>query len=296
MRGVVVQRIVQTMRQPRNDADEAIAPKPGWDGAFRAICIVAALAHGDCHALRAASRTLLATDPGKPPSRHAGLMQRFLSALRYTCSMLAPFDLDRIQDALRTPDGWIELIAIAVCFIAGWWVDRRTHLAAYPESRLARIGAGSINRLSFPVTTLGLLVVTRAVFRHWHPPVFFPIFIPLVVALALIRLMIYAFRNIVGTRVGVSERAVALVIWGALLLYYVGLLPEIASALDEVRVPVGKSEVSVLDIGRDAIFVVVAIALSLWAARLIERRLMRMSHLDNNLRVVLGKVFRALLI
>src|SRR5436190_24271843 len=56
MLGVAAQRIVRTIRKPRNDADEAIAPKPEWDGAFRAICFVAPLAHGACHGLRVASR------------------------------------------------------------------------------------------------------------------------------------------------------------------------------------------------------------------------------------------------
>src|SRR5438034_5352780 len=45
MRGVAAQRIVRTIRKLRNEADDAIAPKPGWDGAFRAICFVARLAN-----------------------------------------------------------------------------------------------------------------------------------------------------------------------------------------------------------------------------------------------------------
>ena len=49
------QRIVHPIRKPRNDADEAIAAKPGWDGACRAICGVAPLANGAYHWLRVAS-------------------------------------------------------------------------------------------------------------------------------------------------------------------------------------------------------------------------------------------------
>ena len=55
MLGVAAQRIVHPIRKPRNNADEAIAPKPGWDGAFRAICCVAPLANGAYHWLRVAS-------------------------------------------------------------------------------------------------------------------------------------------------------------------------------------------------------------------------------------------------
>src|SRR6266542_5531988 len=33
-----------------------ILPQPGWDGAFRAVCVVARLANGACHWRRLASR------------------------------------------------------------------------------------------------------------------------------------------------------------------------------------------------------------------------------------------------
>ncbi len=211
--------------------------------------------------------------------------------------MLTPLNLDRIEYSLRTTDGWIELAVIAVCFAIAWAVDRRVHVTSGRESRVAQLGAGSFNRLIFPLTALALLFVARAVFRHWHVPAFFPIALPLVVALALIRLLIYALRNIAGVHgVSASERALSFAIWGALLLYYLGVLPEIGAALEDARMPVGKGEVSVLDLGRDAFVVIVVVVLSLWLSSLLEQRLLRGTHIDNNLRVVLAKIFRALLI
>src|SRR5438552_14532740 len=55
MLGAAAKRIVHPIRKPRNNADEAIAAKPGWDGAGRAICCVAPLANGAYHWLRVAS-------------------------------------------------------------------------------------------------------------------------------------------------------------------------------------------------------------------------------------------------
>lgn len=211
--------------------------------------------------------------------------------------MLTPLNLDRIEYSLRTTDGWIEIAVIAVCFAIAWAVDRRVHVTSGRESRVAQLGAGSFNRLIFPLTALALLFVARAVFRHWNVPAFFPIALPLVIALALIRLLIYALRNIAGVHgVSASERALSFAIWGALLLYYLGVLPEIGAALEDARMPVGKGEVSVLDLGRDAFVVIVVVVLSLWLSSLLEQRLLRGTHIDNNLRVVLAKTFRALLI
>jgi small-conductance mechanosensitive channel len=212
--------------------------------------------------------------------------------------MLTPLDFALIQQSLGTRDGLLELAAIVGCFVIGWTVDRRVRIASGHESRVARISAGSVNRLIFPLTTLILLLLVRAVLLHWHLPVFFPIAIPLVIALALIRLCVYAIHNLFGVRstAPASERAVSFTIWGALLLYYVGVLPEIAASLEDTKLPLGKTSLSLLDVGRDGVAVIVAVVLSLWASSLIEQRLMRMSHVDNNVRVVIAKLFRALLI
>src|SRR5437660_11678164 len=74
MLGVAAQRIVDATRKPRNNADGAIAPKPGWDGAFRAICCVAPLANGG---LPLASRRFVHLIPESLRRDHAGLIQRF---------------------------------------------------------------------------------------------------------------------------------------------------------------------------------------------------------------------------
>ena len=212
--------------------------------------------------------------------------------------MLTPLNLDRIAEALAMPVGWIELGAVLACFALGWWVDRRVRLGGKKMSRAAKIGYGSFNRLIFPLTTLALLLLGRALLQRSHAPVFFPIAIPLAIALALIRLFVYALHNLFGaTRTKLmSERAVSFTIWGGLLLYYVGVLPEIGAALEDAKLPIGKSELSVLDLGRGALVIVVALVASLWVSGLIEQRLMRVPAVDNNVRVVMAKIFRALLL
>ena len=76
-------------------------------------------------------------------------------------AMLTPLDLERIQESLRTPNGWIEL-ASSRC--ASRSPGRSTAACTSPasgESRVAQLGAGSVNRLIFPLTALALLFVAR---------------------------------------------------------------------------------------------------------------------------------------
>jgi small-conductance mechanosensitive channel len=212
--------------------------------------------------------------------------------------MLAPLDLDRIQEALRTPAGLLDLATVIVCFGAAFAVDRRVRLWGGAESRLAKIGAGSVNRVIFPLTALLLLLIARGALRRWHDPEFFEIAVPLAVALALIRVFVYGLHSLFGPSrwLPVSERAISYTIWAALLLYYVGVLPEIGNTLSDAKLPIGKSEVSVLDLGRDALVLILAIVASLWVSGILEQRLMRTTTGDTNVRAVLAKLFRALLL
>ena len=212
--------------------------------------------------------------------------------------MLAPLELDRILEALGTPAGLVDLGAVLACFAVAWWVDRRVRLGSGVESRLAKIGAGSVNRVIFPLTALLLLLVVRGVLMRWHPPLFFSIAVPLVVALALIRLCLYALHSLFGPSrfVPISERAISFAIFGALILYYFGVLPEIGNTLAEVKLPIGKTEVSMFDLGRDSLVLIVAIVASLWIAGFLEQQLMRSKAGDTNARVVVAKLFRALLL
>jgi len=212
--------------------------------------------------------------------------------------MLAPLELDRILEALGTPAGLVDLGAVLACFAVAWWVDRRVRLGSGVESRLAKIGAGSVNRVIFPLTALLLLLVVRGILMRWHPPLFFSIAVPLVVALALIRLCLYALHSLFGPSrfVPISERAISFAIFGALILYYFGVLPEIGNTLAEVKLPIGKTEVSMFDLGRDSLVLIVAIVASLWIAGLLEQQLMRSKTGDTNARVVVAKLFRALLL
>jgi len=134
--------------------------------------------------------------------------------------------------------------------------------------------------------------------RYAGPPFFLAIAAPMLIALATIRMIVYGLRRLFRNQgwVPASERAIAFGIWALVVLYFLGLLPEIASALDEIDVPIGKSHVSVLSILTAMAVVIFTLIVTLWLSGLIEQRLGRASHLDVNLRVVLAKFVRAILL
>ena len=212
--------------------------------------------------------------------------------------MLAPIDFTRIETALAEPFGWIELALVAACFLAGWLLDRRVRPKSASEAELVRFGWGGVTRLLLPLSTLVLLFVTTTVFRHWHAPFFLEIAIPLVVALAVIRLLVYALHVLFGTPAWLpaSERAIGFTVWALVLLYFVGVLQGVGAEMERLEVPIGSKRLSVLDLATGALVIILTIAGALWLSGLIEQRLQRAVNLDSSVRVVLGKLLRAVML
>ncbi len=212
--------------------------------------------------------------------------------------MPTPLDLDRISAALASPAGWLELAVVALCFAAGWLLDRRVRLKSASGAELVRVGLGSVNRLLLPLVVLVLLLIAAAVFRRWHSAFFLPIAIPLTFALAVIRLLVYALRELFGTPSWVpwSERVISYTMWGIVLLHFTGVLPGLWEELDAMQIPVGSHSVSLFELLKGAVVVILTIAGTLWISGLLEQRLQRASHIDSSVRVVTSKVLRAALL
>jgi small-conductance mechanosensitive channel len=212
--------------------------------------------------------------------------------------MFAPIDFDHLGLALATPQGWADLGLVAVCLAIGWVVDRRATASRKAATDSSRLN-GSVARVVFPLTALVLALVATAAFRRYAgPPFFLAIAAPMLVALATIRMLVYGLRRMFKAErwLPTSERAIALAIFTLVVLYFLGLFPEIAGALDEVQIPLGKTRISLLSIGTALLVVVFTLIVTLWISGLIEQRLNRATQFDANLRVVFGKFVRAALL
>ncbi len=70
-------------------------------------------------------------------------------------------------------------------------------------------------------------------------PLFLDLATPLLIALAAIRMVVYAMRRLFADSawLATSERAIGFSIWGLVILYFIGVLPEITRELDDVTLP-----------------------------------------------------------
>jgi small-conductance mechanosensitive channel len=142
-----------------------------------------------------------------------------------------------------------------------------------------------------------LLVAARYALRRFGTTPLLDIAVPLLVALAVIRMVVYGLRRLFekSAWLKTSERTVSFTMWGLVILHFVGVLPEIAKELNGFVIPVGRSGISLLTIFESVAAVILTLIVTLWISSLIERRLLATA-LDPSLRVVLTKLVRAVLL
>ncbi len=187
-----------------------------------------------------------------------------------------------------------------MCIGIAWALDRRieNRARAGQVGKVSHLQAG-VGRIVFSLVALLLLAIFRAAYKYnWGTPVFIDIAIPLLIALAMIRLLVFGMRRLFprAAWVKTSERAISFTMWGLVVLYFLGVLPEVGNELDNIVIPIGRSSISVLTVFKGIAAVVATLILSLWLSGLLEDRLLAATSLDNNTKAVLAKFLRAVLL
>ena len=178
--------------------------------------------------------------------------------------MLHTIDFSRVEAALATrPAGSTSPWFSPVSRSAGSSIAGAPAASARPR-RAAASAAGGVTRVIFPLVTL--LLADR---RHGALPPLLgrrsssPSPLPTAVALALIRMVVYALRRVFprapgSRRPSARSRSPS---GACVVLYFVGCCPR--SPIDARRscvIPIGKSAVSVLTIGKAILVVVLTLA------------------------------------
>ncbi|GHD65274.1 mechanosensitive ion channel family protein [Jeongeupia chitinilytica] len=162
------------------------------------------------------------------------------------------------------------------------------------ENSRWRAGGEGLLRIFFPLNALILLFIGGRVLGLIYPErhSLLAISAVLLTAMANIRVLVYMLQHVFDGAHWVrrGERYIAAAIWGVYVLHVLGILPEVAEALDAISFTMGKSRISVLLILQGIASVAATLLIALWVARLFERRLMRASVIDMNVRVVLVKL------
>jgi small-conductance mechanosensitive channel len=198
-----------------------------------------------------------------------------------------------------------QIGTIAVCIALAWGMARvlRIKLSARePQLHMMRVGIESFTRVLAPLLALALVAIAKPILAQWQQVGLLRVAIPLITSFVLIRLTFYVLRRVFarGGRAGnfliMFEKLFAVMVWLGLVLYITGSWPSMVLYLESIFIPVGRHNPSLLFILQAVASVGVTLILALWAAAILEERLMRLDTMHSSLRAVMARVGRASLI
>ncbi len=206
-----------------------------------------------------------------------------------------------LWDDLHSIEVLWQVGALALCVTAGWLISRRYNLRIRGRASLdatQAIGVGSLQRLLFPLSALVLVLVGQTLLRFWQPTHLLTFAAALLLAMAVIRIAIYAMRHTFAPSkwLRASERWISWLAWIGVVVYVAGLWPHVRAALDDIGIVFGKDRISLLLVVQAALSVAVTLLVALWLGRVTETRLMSATSLQINVRVMFTKLAQILLL
>ena len=200
------------------------------------------------------------------------------------------------------PDVIWQVLVLGMCLglakLAESVVRVRTSTIDSESSRAWQLGRGGLRRIVFPLIAASLVLVARTLlYRHIHTPLL-TLALPLLTSLAIIRIVFYVLRHSFSgaTWLADFERGFSLLVWSIVALHIVGLLPEVIAALEALSFNIGKQHITVWQLLQGVAMVLLTVLCALWLGNAAEARLNRAVGLDDNLRVVLARLAKALLL
>lgn len=199
----------------------------------------------------------------------------------------------------------LQLIMIAACALAGWLLSRQLikKFSSRPEaSGIFQVPFDSFQIVLTPLLIVLLLSLTTGLVGRWQPVGLLRLLLPLLLSFLLIRTGFFLLRKAfakegrVGVFLQMFEQSFAVLVWSGLAIYITGLWPEFVQYLEQTTIPLGRHREPLIVILQALLWVFVTLALAMWAATVLEQRLMQIDTMHSSLRAVMARVGRAVLI
>ena len=206
--------------------------------------------------------------------------------------------------ALATPAGIWQLLVIAMAIFVALLAHRRwqqfiiTRIGREEARGFGRIALRGTGLVVFPLVAVVVAVTANGILSQFGVETpFIDVLVPLVFSLAVIRVVVYTLRRVYSPSPALRamEGMIAAVVWGVVVLYLLGWLPDVLAALDKPGITLGTTRFSLLSITKFVLAAGAFVVLARWISRLIEKRVTRSSVLSATMQVGLVKFSKVVL-
>ena len=188
-------------------------------------------------------------------------------------------------------------LGLAGASLALAWLFTHILRQRFADPAQTRLKFDGITQVLLPLIVLLLLLLGKTVLQHWMAVGLLRLFLSLALALTLIHAAKHILRRAFAPSalLQLVEQTLTGILLIALALHWTGLHREVMSTLDDIGLNFGKQRISLLLVLEGVMAMLLTVVTALWIGRLIEARVMRADTLELNLRIVLAKIVRALL-
>jgi small-conductance mechanosensitive channel len=209
-------------------------------------------------------------------------------------------------DILTTRSVLLEIGAVAVCLLAGWFVGAALR-ERYRQRRIKTptgltwdyFASQGIVVAAPALVALGLVILARSALLAAH----FDISVldaaqRLIGAYVAVRVVVLLFTASLGNKSWMQhwENRVTLFIWLIIAAEYLGWLDPIITTLDSIGIAAGKSRVTLWSVLKLLFTLTLFVLAAAWISRWAERRIKRLSNLAPSTRIGIAKFANAFLI
>ncbi len=199
------------------------------------------------------------------------------------------------------PGFWLQLAVILVIFVIAALLNSmlQRRLSQDHSSGLRHMAVRSSQRIFFPsVLAMALLVAAESFDMYKLPAQVLKFLLPIVFALAIIRLSLYVLRKVFlsSPLVKAMEPMLATGIWFVVVLHLTGLLEPLHQLLDKLAITLGTTRISLWMTLQFVLVVLLAFTVALWLSSLANQRLKQIQHFSPSMQVGFGKFTKVFLL
>jgi small-conductance mechanosensitive channel len=196
--------------------------------------------------------------------------------------------------------------ALIGALVAAWLiarvVRRKLDLRQQTRYQALRFGAESLDKAIFPLFGGVLVWLVEEVLGNYMSTSLLELAVVPLFGIALIYILFFVGRRVFShdgqthAWLFVAEKILSVMVWIGMALTVLGIQEDVIRWMGGVRFNIANAHVSLLSLLNGILWVCVTLIVAMWLGSALEERVMRAASLDANLRVVLARVGRALLV
>lgn len=192
--------------------------------------------------------------------------------------------------------------ALVLAWLLARLVRRKLDSHRRARHETLRFGFESLHKALFPLLGGVLVWLAQSILDGYMSTSLLELALVPLIGIALIYILFFVARRVFGSNghahawLFIAEKIVSVLVWIGMVLTVLGIQDQVLRWMGSVRFRVANAHMTLLSLATGVLWVCVTLVVALWLGSAFEDRVMRARSIDANLKVVLARVGRALLV